>query len=67
MDFCAWQRRPTPRSGRATRLAPFMAEHPALHIEFSLDDRRQDLVRDAIDVAIRFGILGDSLGHHAAD
>jgi DNA-binding transcriptional LysR family regulator len=42
------------------RLAPFMAEHPALHIEFSLDDRRQDLVRDAIDVAIRFGILGDS-------
>jgi DNA-binding transcriptional LysR family regulator len=41
------------------RLEPFLAEHPALRMDYSLDDRRQDLVRDVIDVAIRFGFLED--------
>jgi hypothetical protein len=29
-------------------------------MDFSLDDRRRDLVRDAIAVLIRFGVLEDS-------
>ena len=42
------------------RLAPFAARHPDLHIQLQLGDRRQDLVRDAVDVAIRLGRLSDS-------
>ncbi|SEN10510.1 DNA-binding transcriptional regulator, LysR family [Luteibacter sp. UNCMF331Sha3.1] len=42
------------------RLAPFFARHPLLQVNMTLDDRRQDLVRDAVDVAIRFGRLADS-------
>jgi DNA-binding transcriptional LysR family regulator len=42
------------------RLPVFIAQHPRLRIDLSLDDRRTDLIRDAIDVAIRFGDLGDS-------
>ena len=42
------------------RLASFAALHPALHIQVLLEDRRQDLVRDAVDVAIRLGRLVDS-------
>jgi len=42
------------------RLAAFTAKHPDLHIHFLLEDRRQDLVRDAVDVAIRLGRLVDS-------
>jgi DNA-binding transcriptional LysR family regulator len=42
------------------RLAPFAAKHPRLQIEIQMDDRRQDLVRDAVDVAIRIGRLIDS-------
>lgn len=42
------------------RLAPFAARHPDLHVEIQLEDRRQDLVRDAVDVAIRLGRLVDS-------
>lgn len=41
-------------------LKPFMDRHPALQIELMLDDQRQDLVRDAVDVALRFGQLTDS-------
>ncbi len=42
------------------RLAPFTFEHPLLHIHLLLEDRRQDLVRDAVDVAIRLGRQIDS-------
>lgn len=42
------------------RLAPFMATHPELRVEIMLGDQPQDLVRDAVDVAIRLGRLVDS-------
>ena len=42
------------------RLSGFMALHPALDLEILLEDRRQDLVRDAVDVAIRMGKLPDA-------
>lgn len=42
------------------RLASFTELHPNLHIQLQLDDRRQDLIRDAVDVAIRLGRLPDS-------
>src|SRR3984957_3733843 len=42
------------------RLSAFVARHPALRVELQLEDRRQDLVRDAVDVAIRLGRLPDS-------
>lgn len=42
------------------RLASFADRHPALHIQLQLGDQRQDLVRDAVDVAIRLGRLPDS-------
>jgi DNA-binding transcriptional LysR family regulator len=42
------------------RLASFMALHPELRVEVMLGDRPQDLVRDAVDVAIRLGRLADS-------
>src|SRR3984893_308571 len=38
----------------------FAARHPSLHVQLLLEDRRQDLVRDAVDVAIRLGRLIDS-------
>jgi DNA-binding transcriptional LysR family regulator len=42
------------------RLAAFAERHPNLHIQLQLGDRRHDLVRDAVDVAIRLGQLPDS-------
>jgi DNA-binding transcriptional LysR family regulator len=42
------------------RLTPFVERHPDLHIHLQLGDRRQDLIRDAVDVAIRLGRLPDS-------
>jgi DNA-binding transcriptional LysR family regulator len=42
------------------RLAGFVERHPNLHIQLQLGDRRHDLVRDAVDVAIRLGRLPDS-------
>jgi len=42
------------------RIAAFTAKHPELRIHLLLDDRRQDLVREAVDVAIRLGQLVDS-------
>ena len=42
------------------RLPRFTERHPGLHLQIVLDDRRQDLVRDAVDVAIRIGSLPDS-------
>ncbi|GJD53044.1 Glycine cleavage system transcriptional activator [Methylobacterium crusticola] len=42
------------------RLGAFVARHPNLRIELTIDDRRQDLIQEGIDVAIRFGRLPDS-------
>jgi DNA-binding transcriptional LysR family regulator len=42
------------------RLSAFATRHPNLQMQFLLEDRRQDLVRDAVDVAIRLGRLADS-------
>lgn len=42
------------------RLHAFIARHPDLRVELSIDDRRQDLIQEGIDVAIRFGKLPDS-------
>ena len=42
------------------RLAAFAARHPNLHFQYLLEDRRQDLVRDAVDIAVRLGRLVDS-------
>lgn len=38
----------------------FLRRHPNLRIELSIDDKRQDLIQEGIDVAIRFGKLPDS-------
>jgi DNA-binding transcriptional LysR family regulator len=42
------------------RLAPFLAEHPALEMEVMLDDRNIDLIGAGVDVALRMGALKDS-------
>jgi DNA-binding transcriptional LysR family regulator len=42
------------------RIASFAKRHPDLRIQLQLGDRRHDLVRDAVDVAIRLGRLSDS-------
>jgi DNA-binding transcriptional LysR family regulator len=42
------------------RIERFAARHPGLRIEFVLNDEKQDLVGDAIDVALRVGSLADS-------
>jgi len=42
------------------RLPAFISKHPALRIDLAMDDGRQDLIRSAIDVAIRSGKLEDS-------
>lgn len=41
-------------------LPAFLQQHPDLEIEFVLDDRNVDLVREGIDVALRMGALADS-------
>jgi DNA-binding transcriptional LysR family regulator len=42
------------------RLVGFTDQHPALRVQVLLEDQRQDLVRDAVDVSIRLGKLTDS-------
>ncbi|MEM9280176.1 MAG: LysR family transcriptional regulator [Pseudomonadota bacterium] len=42
------------------RIPEFVEAHPELQIDFVLTDSRQDLIDQAIDVAIRFGALADS-------
>jgi DNA-binding transcriptional LysR family regulator len=42
------------------RLPRFTERHPKLNLQIFLDDRRNDLVRDALDVAIRVGTLPES-------
>jgi DNA-binding transcriptional LysR family regulator len=41
-------------------LPAFLQAHPDLQVEFVLDDRNVDLVREGIDVALRMGALPDS-------
>lgn len=42
------------------RLPAFLTSHPQLRVQVVLEDQRQDLVRDAVDVSIRLGKLADS-------
>jgi DNA-binding transcriptional LysR family regulator len=42
------------------RLSGFMNQHPALRIELMMEDQRQDLVTEGVDVALRFGPLSAS-------
>jgi len=42
------------------KLPDFMAHHPALRVDLLMDDRRQDLVGEGIDIALRFGALAES-------
>ncbi len=42
------------------RLKPFVDRHRALQVELILDDHRQNLVAEGVDVALRFGMLVDS-------
>lgn len=44
------------------RLPRFTEQHPELELQILLGDQRQDLVREAVDVAIRIGALPDSSG-----
>src|ERR1700739_392375 len=43
-----------------SRLSDFMNRHPALRIELMMEDEREDLVAEGVDVALRFGPLSDS-------
>ena len=42
------------------RLPEFLATHPLLRVEMTIADRRQDLIAEGADVAIRLGRLPDS-------
>ena len=42
------------------RLLPFTEQHPKLELQVILSDQKQDLLREAVDVAIRVGTLPDS-------
>jgi DNA-binding transcriptional LysR family regulator len=42
------------------RLPKFMGRHPLLRIDLVVDDQRQDLVTEGVDVALRLGTLSDS-------
>lgn len=44
------------------RLGPFVERNPGLQLDLMLDDRWQDMVRDAVDVGIRVGWLPDAAG-----
>jgi DNA-binding transcriptional LysR family regulator len=44
------------------RLCDFTETHPLLQVEILLDDSRQDMVREAVDVGIRVGPMPDSGG-----
>jgi DNA-binding transcriptional LysR family regulator len=43
------------------RLTSFMSKHPALRVDLAMDDGGQDVIRDAIDVAIRSGGFENSV------
>jgi DNA-binding transcriptional LysR family regulator len=42
------------------RLAPFLAEHPGLSIEFVLNDGPVDLIEERVDIGLRYGPLAAS-------
>jgi DNA-binding transcriptional LysR family regulator len=42
------------------RLHDFLAQHPKLRIVLLINDQRQALISEGVDVAFRFGPLGDS-------
>jgi DNA-binding transcriptional LysR family regulator len=42
------------------RLPKFMDRHRLLRVDLVVDDERQDLVTEGVDVALRFGTLSDS-------
>ena len=42
------------------RLPAFLERHPALRVDLLMADRRQDLVSEGVDLALRFGTLDDS-------
>jgi DNA-binding transcriptional LysR family regulator len=42
------------------RLSVFMRKHPKLRIDLMMGDRRQDLVTEGVDIALRLGALSDS-------
>ena len=42
------------------RLARFTDLHPRLRVELMVEDRRQDLIAENVDVVLRFGKLADS-------
>lgn len=44
------------------RLSAFTDLHPMLRLDIMLDDRWQDMIREAVDVGIRVGSLPDSAG-----
>jgi DNA-binding transcriptional LysR family regulator len=41
-------------------LDDFLAAHPGVHLVLQATDRVQDVVRDAVDLALRYGALADS-------
>ncbi len=41
-------------------LSTFMRHHPKLRFDLMMEDQRQDLVAEGVDVALRFGALADS-------
>jgi DNA-binding transcriptional LysR family regulator len=47
----------------------FADAHPALRLELLMDDKRQDLVTEGVDIALRFGPIADStaVARHLAD
>ena len=42
------------------RLPNFLERHPALRVDLGINDARQDLVVDGVDVALRLGLLANS-------
>ena len=42
------------------RLPPVIASHRALRIDLLMNDQRQDLLGEGVDVALRFGLLPDT-------
>jgi DNA-binding transcriptional LysR family regulator len=43
------------------RLPAFLERHPKLRLDLTMEDRRQDLLSEGVDLALRFGSPGDSL------
>ncbi len=46
--------------GVIPRLPDFLARHPKLRVVLLINDERQALISEGVDVAFRFGLLGDS-------